>query len=191
MEKTRTEFEKMVAGENYDGWDEDIVARRKRARKLQNKLNQWDGEDEEEKKKIVAELLGDDNPTIYIEPQFHCDYGTNIKLGDNAYFNFNATILDEAPVIIGRDTKFGPNCSIYTVCHPTDPAKRREHIEFAKPITVGDNCWIGGNVVICPGVTIGKNTTIGAGSVVVKDIPDGVVAVGNPCHVVKKLDIKE
>lgn len=186
-----TEFEKMVACQNYDGWDAEIVAKRRRTRKLQNKLNQWDGEDDNERQKIVAEILGDDNPTIYIEPPFHCDYGTNIKLGDNAYFNFNATILDEAPVTIGKNTKFGPNCSLYTACHPLDPAKRREHIEFSKPITVGDDCWIGGNVVICPGVTIGKNTTIGAGSVVVKDIPEGVVAVGNPCHVVKKLDIKE
>lgn len=189
--KRKTEFEKMVAGENYLAWDKDLVKRRNKAHKLCNAINKCDPEEEEAKKKLVAELFQDSNPSLYVEQPFHCDYGNNIKVGDNVYFNFNATVLDEALVTIGSDTKFGPNCSLYTACHPTDPKTRRDHIEFAKPITIGDNCWIGGNVTICPGVTIGRNTTIGAGSVVARDIPEGVVAVGNPCHVVKKLDIKE
>ncbi|EAY03050.1 thiogalactoside transacetylase, putative [Trichomonas vaginalis G3] len=183
----KTEFEKMVSGEEYCAWDPDICRRRNKAHSLCNKINKCDVEDEAEKVKLVAELFENDDPTLYVEQPFHCDYGTNIKVGKNVYFNFNATILDGGYVTIGSDTKFGPNCSLYTACHPTEPNARRAKVEFTKPITIGENCWFGGNCTVIPGVTIGNNVVIGAGSVVVYDLPDNVVAVGNPCHVVKEV----
>ena len=137
---------------------------------------------------ILKDLLGhvaDDE--IIVNQPFYCDYGKQIRVGKRFFANFNLTVLDEARVTIGDDCFIGPNVSIYTACHSTDPVERNTRREWAEPVTIGDNVWIGGSVTILPGVTIGSNVTIGAGSVVTKDIPDNVVAVGNPCKVIKNL----
>ena len=140
-----------------------------------------------ERNELLRGLLGRSDGDTFINQPFYCDYGCNISVGKRFFANFNFTVLDEAPVTIGDDCFIGPNVSIYTACHSTDPEERNSRREWAKPVTIGDNVWIGGSVTILPGVTIGSNVTIGAGSVVVKDIPDGCVAVGNPCKVVKYL----
>ena len=139
---------------------------------------------------ILKSLLGytADDEFIINQP-FYCDYGKQIRIGRRFFANFNLTILDEALVTIGDDCFIGPNVSIYTACHSTDPVERNTRNEWARPVSIGHNVWIGGSVTILPGVTIGNNVTIGAGSVVTKDIPDNVVAVGNPCRVIKQLDI--
>ena len=137
---------------------------------------------------ILKDLLGhvaDDE--IIVNQPFYCDYGKQISVGKRFFANFNLTVLDEARVTIGDDCFIGPNVSIYTACHSTDPVERNTRREWAEPVTIGDNVWIGGSVTILPGVTIGSNVTIGAGSVVTRDIPDNVVAVGNPCRVIKKI----
>ena len=137
---------------------------------------------------ILKDLLGhvaDDE--IIVNQPFYCDYGKQIRVGKRFFANFNLTVLDEARVTIGDDCFIGPNVSIYTACHSTDPVERNTRREWAEPVTIGDNVWIGGSVTILPGVTIGSNVTIGAGSVVTRDIPDNVVAVGNPCKVIKNL----
>ena len=137
---------------------------------------------------ILKDLLGhvaDDE--IIVNQPFYCDYGKQIRVGKRFFANFNLTVLDEALVTIGDDCFIGPNVSIYTACHSTDPVERNTRREWAEPVTIGDNVWIGGSVTILPGVTIGSNVTIGAGSVVTRNIPDNVVAVGNPCKVIKNL----
>ena len=137
---------------------------------------------------ILKDLLGhvaDDE--IIVNQPFYCDYGKQIRVGKRFFANFNLTVLDEARVTIGDDCFIGPNVSIYTACHSTDPVERNTRREWAEPVTIGDNVWIGGSVTILPGVTIGSNVTIGAGSVVTRDIPDNVVAVGNPCKVIRYL----
>lgn len=137
---------------------------------------------------ILEGLLGSVGKGVKVLPPFRCDYGRNISMGDNAFANFNLTILDEAPVTIGKNAFIGPNVSIYTACHPTDPEERNKGTEWSRPVVIGDNVWIGGSATILPGVVIGDNVTIGAGSVVVKDIPAGCVAAGNPARVVKRLE---
>ena len=139
------------------------------------------------KEAALRNLLGHcgDNPRV--NQPFYCDYGINISVGNNFFANFGLTILDEAPVSFGDNVFIGPGCGFYTPCHPTDIEARNAMVQWAKPITVGNNVWIGGNCTILPGVTIGDGCTIGAGSVVVSDIPAGTVAVGNPCRPVKKL----
>ena len=122
-----------------------------------------------------------------IEPPFFCDYGTNIELGDKVFFNFNCVILDVAKVTIGSNVMFGPAVQIYTATHPMDAEERRSGLEFAKPVRIGNDVWLGGGVIVCPGVTIGDAAVIGAGSVVVRDIPAGVFAAGNPCRVIREI----
>ncbi len=135
---------------------------------------------------LLGELLGRLGDDAWIEPPFHCDYGWNVSLGAGAYLNFGCVILDCNPVRIGANVLLGPYVQVYAAFHPTDPALRRTGRELAAPVTIGDNAWIGGGAIICPGVTIGEHTTIGAGSVVTRDIPAGVVAVGNPCRVLRE-----
>lgn len=125
---------------------------------------------------------------LWVQPPFYCDYGTNIIAGDNVFFNFNCVVLDVNQVKIGSRTLFGPNVQIYTATHPINYKERATGLEFAKPITIGEDVWIGGSVIICPGVTIGHRTVIGAGSVVTKDIPSDVFAAGNPCKVIRELE---
>jgi maltose O-acetyltransferase len=183
----KTERKKMLAGELYNPLDTELMQNRRRARLLCKKLNDSNDEEEELRKQILKELFNDQADSLWIEPPFHCDYGTNIKLGKKVFFNFNCVVLDVAEVTIGDEVMFAPNVQIYTATHPLDWKERASGLELAKPITVGSNVWIGGGVIICPGVIIGNRTVIGAGSVVTKDIPADVVAAGNPCKVIRSL----
>ena len=183
-----TEKEKMLAGMVYSAVDQQLLEELNAVKEVIHKYNSLSPADAACRLEILKSLLGsigDDD--IIINQPFYCDYGKQISVGKRFFANFHFTILDEAKVTIGDDCFIGPNVSIYTACHSTDPIERNTRKEWAEPVTIGDNVWIGGSVTILPGVTIGDNVTIGAGSVVIKDIPSNVVAVGNPCHVIKHL----
>ena len=181
-----TEKQKMLAGQYYNAFDKDLLRDRERANSLCKKLNDLQDGSQLERVKILKNLFQTDKD-CWIESPFRCDYGYNIKIGDNFYANFGCAILDGNIVKIGDNVKFGPNVQIYTATHPIDVRKRIAGQEMAYPIEISDNVWIGGNCIILPNVKIGKNTTIGAGSIVSKDIPENVVAVGNPCRVIKEI----
>jgi len=183
----RSEREKMLAGEMYDALDAELVYARRRARNLCKALNDSRDDEQEERRRILQELLGGAGEGLWIEPPFFCDYGSNITLGRKVFFNFNCVVLDVAAVRIGDHCLFGPAVQIYTATHPLEAAKRRAGEEYAKPIDIGSDVWVGGGAIICPGVTIGAQTVIGAGSVVTRDIPDQVFAAGNPCRVIRPL----
>lgn len=185
MEKT--EKQKMLAGELYRGSDTELVAQRQQARRLTRLYNSTTEEEIERRSQILRKLFGTVGASIEIEPPFYCDYGYNIHAGDGFYMNFGCVILDCCPVYIGEKVLCGPSVQVYTATHPTDPDVRVSGLELAAPVRIGNNVWIGGGAIICPGVTIGDDTTIAAGSVVVKDIPARVVAGGNPCRVLKPL----
>ena len=183
-----TEKEKMLAGLPYSALDAQLLKELNEAKDVIHQYNLLMPSERGKRTQMLKELLGhvgDDN--ILINQPFYCDYGKYISVGKRFFANFHFTVLDEAPVTIGDDCFIGPNVSIYTACHSTDPVERNTRQEWARPVTIGDNVWIGGDVTILPGVTIGDNVTIGAGSVVSRDIPSNVVAVGNPCRVIKKL----
>ena len=182
----KTEKQKMLSGELYYSADLELAKERQAAKKLLFEFNNANPEDLERRVQILRQLLKVKGK-VHIESPFYCDYGYNITLGDNFYANHGCIILDVNKVIIGDNVMFAPYVQIYSATHPTDPQVRVSGLELGKPITIGDNVWIGGGAIICPGVTIGANTTIGAGSVVVKDIPANVVAAGNPCKIIKKL----
>lgn len=182
----QSERDKMLAGELYDALDPDLVALRERVRDLCWDLNASRDRDQELRRRLLQELFGKGGDTVWMQPPFYCDYGSNIELGERVFFNFNCVILDVCQVTIGDYTLFGPAVQIYTAGHPLDAALRRTQ-EFAKPIHIGADVWVGGGAIICGGVTIGDRSVIGAGSVVTKDIPEGVLAVGNPCRVVKSV----
>lgn len=166
--------------------DREVMEEQKRARRLTQELNTVDRSDFEAITKIVKKLLGK-SEGAFINPPFYCDYGTHIEVGKNFMANYNCTILDVAKVKIGDNCMLAPNVAIYTAGHPVYPDVRNTQYEYGIEITIGDNVWIGGNTVVCPGVHIGNNVVIGAGSVVTKDIPDWVVAAGNPCKVIRKI----
>ena len=182
-----TEKEKMLAGLEYSAVDAQLLEELNAVKEIIHEYNQLAPSQTDRRLRILKGLLGNiADDEIIINQPFYCDYGKQISVGRRFFANFHLTILDEACVTIGDDCFIGPNVSIYTACHSTDPVERNSRREWAEPVTIGDNVWIGGSVTILPGVTIGNNVTIGAGSVVTKDIPDNVVAVGNPCRVVKK-----
>ena len=183
-----SEKEKMIKEMMYNALDPELTEARRNAEKLFQEYNKTQEEEQEKRNQIMTKLLGSYGSNSFIRPPFYCDYGFNIFIGKNVYFNFNCTILDCAKVTIGDNTLIAPSVQIYTAAHPTDPQTRLNGVEYAKEIKIGENCWIGGGVIICPGVTIGDNTTIGAGSVVTKNIPANCVAVGNPCKVLKFLN---
>ncbi|MDO5540747.1 MAG: sugar O-acetyltransferase [Eubacteriales bacterium] len=166
--------------------DNEVFEEQKRARRLTQELNTADRTDFEKIGKIVKELLGK-SEGAFINPPFYCDYGSHIEVGKNFFANYNCTILDVAKVVIGDNCQMAPNVAIYTAGHPVHPDTRNTAYEYGIEVTIGDNVWIGGNTVVCPGVHIGSNTVIGAGSVVTKDIPDWVIAAGNPCRVIRKI----
>ena len=166
--------------------DESVMNEQRECRKIIQRLNTADRSDFEEIGKIVKELLGK-SEGAFINPPFYCDYGKHIEVGKNFFANYNCTIIDVAKVVIGDNCQMGPNVSIYTAGHPVHPVARNSAYEYGIEVTIGDNVWIGGNTVILPGVHIGSNTVIGAGSVVTHDIPDWVVAAGNPCKVIRKI----
>lgn len=183
-----TEKEKMLAGETYSAVDPELILELNETREIIRSYNQLPPSDRKSQLAILKSLLGavpDDE--IIINQPFYCDYGKQILVGRHFFANFNLTILDEAYVTIGDNCFIGPNVSIYTACHSTDPVERNSRREWALPVTIGHNVWIGGSVTILPGVSIGDNVTIGAGSVVAGDIPSGTIAVGNPCRVIKHL----
>ena len=183
-----TEKEKMLAGMVYSAVDEQLFEELNAVKEVIHKYNSLSPADVAGRLEILKSLLGSiGDDQIIINQPFYCDYGKQISVGKRFFANFHFTVLDEANVTIGDDCFVGPNVSIYTPCHSTDPIERNTRKEWAEPVTIGDNVWIGGSVTILPGVTIGDNVTIGAGSVVTKDIPSNVVAVGNPCHVIKHL----
>jgi len=183
-----TEKEKMLAGELYSAVDPELLGELNEVRDIVHEYNAMRPSDTAARLGLLKGLLGhiDDDQIIIVQP-FYCDYGKQISVGKRFFANFNFTVLDEAQVTIGDDCFIGPNVSIYTACHSTDPRERNSRREWARQVRIGNNVWIGGSVTILPGVTIGDNVTIGAGSVVVDDIPSCVVAVGNPCRVVKKI----
>jgi len=183
-----TELEKMLAGELYQAGDPVLLEMRNRARALFMEYNTTLNEQTLERRAILKTLIGTIGDTIDIQPPFFCDYGKHIHMGNNVFINYNCTILDCALVTLGNNVFIGPNVSLYTAYHPIIASERIKGPELASPITIKDNVWLGGNVVVCQGITIGENTTIGAGSVVTKDIPANVFAAGNPCRVIKQLD---
>lgn len=183
-----TEKSKMLAGEIYNAnMDEELINERVFCKTLCFSFNQIHPNNPMDKIDLLKKILGKTGIGFHIESPFYCDYGYNIELGDNFYSNHNLIILDGAQVKFGKNVFVGPNCSFYTAEHPLDVKMRNEGLEYAYPITVGDNVWIGGGVTILAGVTIGEGTTIGAGSVVTKDIPAHVLAVGNPCKIIRTI----
>jgi maltose O-acetyltransferase len=182
----KTEKEKMIAGELYDPLDLQLCADRQRARDLLKRLNDSREDAQEERADILNELFGNETDA-YIQPPFFCDYGTNITLGEKVYFNFNCVVLDVAPVRIGDFVLFGPAVQVYTAMHPMRASERRLGIESGKPVVIGADVWVGGGAILCPGITIGARSLIGAGSVVTRDIPENVLAAGNPCRVIRSL----
>jgi maltose O-acetyltransferase len=181
------EWQKMVGGRIYDAAHPSLIEKLVETREKIYEFNQLRPTQIQEQRAILRELLGSCGETILINQPFRCDYGCNIRVGERFFANFNFTVLDEAPVTIGNDAFIGPNVSIYTACHSTDVEERNSRREWAEPVIIGNNVWIGGSVTILPGVTIGNGVTIGAGSVVTKDIPDNVVAAGNPAKIIKRL----
>ena len=182
----RSERQKMLAGELYDALDPELVAGRERARDLCQALNATREADAEGRRRILRELFGAGGDSVWMQPPFYCDYGTNIELGERVFFNFNCVVLDVCPVRIGDFKLFGPAVQILTPLHPLDPELRRRQ-EFGRPIDVGSDVWVGGGALILPGVRIGARAVIGAGSVVTRDVPEGVFAAGNPCRVVREI----
>jgi len=181
-----TEKEKMLAGELYDPLDPELVQARERARDLCQDLNVTRERDQELRRSILKELFGRGGDSVWMQPPFFCDYGSNILLGERVFFNFSCVVLDVCQVKVGDFTLFGPGVQIYTATHPMNATLRRKQ-EFATPIEIGSDVWMGCGAIICPGVKIGSKSVIRAGSVVTRDIPDSVFAAGNPCRVVREI----
>ena len=186
-----TEKEKMLAGEMYNAADPQLADERRRARDLCKSLNDSHDNELELRSQILQNLFGSTGADVWIEPPFYCDYGSNIFLGNKVYFNFNCIILDPAAVIIGSNVIIGPTVQIYTATHPMRASERSKYLEFARPVNIGSDVWIGGGAIICPGVHIGSRSVIGAGSVVAQEIPADVFAAGNPCRIIRQIDDRE
>jgi maltose O-acetyltransferase len=181
-----SEREKMLAGELYDATDPELVAGRERARDLCQALNATREGEAEARRGILRELFAAGGDTVWMQPPFFCDYGANIELGERVFFNFNCVVLDVCRVRIGAFSLFGPAVQIYTPLHPLDAELRRRE-EYGKPVEIGSDVWVGGGAIILPGVRVGSRAVIGAGSVVTRDVPDGVFAAGNPCRVIREV----
>jgi maltose O-acetyltransferase len=180
------EREKMLAGEMYDPLDPELIVGRERARDLCHALNATRERDAEGRRAILGELFGAGGDTVWMQPPFYCDYGTNIQLGTRVFFNFNCVVLDVCRVRIGDFSLFGPAVQIYTPMHPLNAELRRRK-EYGKPVELGSDVWVGGGAIILPGVRIGSRAVIGAGSVVTRDVPAGVFAAGNPCRAIREI----
>ena len=186
MTEMKTEKEKMIAGELYFANDPELVADRMFARSQSQIINQ--AESAELRSQLLKETFGRTGKKIYMEPVINFDYGYNIFVGENFYANFNCTFLDVSTIEIGDNCMFAPNVQLYTATHPLHPVKRNSGLEYAKPIKIGDNVWLGGGVIVTPGVTLGNNVVVGAGSVVTKSFPDNVVIAGNPARIIKTVE---
>lgn len=182
-------WQRMVSGQRYDTRNPLLLEMLVRTRRRLMRLNNTDPADEPARQQLLREILGACGHDLTINSPFHCDYGCNISVGEHFFANFNLTILDEAPVTIGDYAFIGPNVSIYTACHPILPQERNACIEWAEPVIIGNNVWIGGAATILPGVTIGDNCVVGAATVVTRSLPANSVAVGNPARVVRTLDV--
>ncbi len=184
-----TEYEKMISGELYNASDAELVRMRKKARDLLNKLNSSVQDIKNgDRLALCKKLFGKVGSGLWLQPPFYCDYGKNIELGENVYLNFNCILLDVAKIIIGSNVMLGPNVQIYTAGHPLDAQERRRGLEFGKTVHIGNDVWIGGSAVLCPGIKIGDESIIAAGAVVAKDVPSKTVVGGNPVKVLKELD---
>ena len=188
MNAHQTERERMVAGELYNASDPELNAARRRARQLLAQFNGSEPEALSEQRTILEELFGSFGSGSFVNQTLKCDYGFNIFVGDNTVFNFDCILLDCNRIDIGNDVQFGPGVHIYTATHPLNAIARKSGQEFAKPVKISSGVWLGGCAVICPGVSIGENTVVGAGSIVVRDLPANVIAVGNPCKVIKTIE---
>lgn len=182
-----TEWERMQKGLVYNDFDQDLFNKRVEAKKLFKAYNKTGDEEIDLRNKIMKQLFKNVGENVWIEPDFRCEFGKNITIGDNVYINFGCIILDCSEVTIGSNTLLGPNIGLYAANHSTDATERINGGCYGKPIHIGNNVWLGGDVKVLQGVTIGDNTIIGAGSIVTKDIPDNVIAVGNPCKVIRKI----
>lgn len=183
----QSEKEKMLGELLYDPRDAQLSTERRRARLLFKAFNDTRDDQQDERARLIKELIPASGKEIWIEPPFYCDYGNNIRLGDKVFFNFNCVILDVATVLIGSGVLFGPSVQVYAASHPLSAAARRPGLELGRGIEIGDEVWVGGGAIICPGVRIGAQSVIGAGSVVTRDIPARVFAAGNPCHVIREI----
>ncbi len=179
--------ERMLAGELYLADDPEIAADAQRAAELSERFNDSSAADREGRQAALRDLIGKLGEDVGVRPPLHVDYGTHITIGPRSFVNFGGVFLDVAPITIGADVQIGPNVQLLTPTHPVDPEPRRAKWEAAEPITIGDNVWLGGGVIVCPGVTIGENTVVGAGAVVTKDLPANTVAVGNPARVIRSI----
>lgn len=182
------EKDKMLAGGPYDPLDQQLSDERRCARLILKRLNDTRDDEVEERARLTRELIPSAGSGVWIEPPFYCDYGSNIVLGDKVFFNFNCVVLDVAPVHIGSRVMFGPAVQIYTATHPFSAEERKTGLELGRAIVIGDDVWVGGGAILCPGIRIGTGSVIGAGSVVTKDVPPGVIAAGNPCAVVRPVE---
>ena len=182
-----SEKSKMLNGELYNPHDPLLVNERHECRILLHKINQLDEEHKKERQRLIRKLLKNKGKNLWIEPPFYCDYGYNIYTGSGVFMNFNCCIIDVMKVSIGDQVLIGPNVQIYTANHPIDVKTRNRWLEYAQPVTIGNNVWVGGAAVICPGVTIGEGAVIAAGAVVSKSIPCNVVVAGNPAKIIKTI----
>lgn len=187
----KTEKEKMLAGELYKATDLELTKERENARRLTRLFNETLETELSERTTLLQELFGSTGQEIYVEPSLRCDYGCNVHVGENFYANFDCVFLDVCEIRIGDNCMMAPGVHIYTATHPLDPTERNSGVEYGKPVTIGDNVWIGGRAVINPGVTIGHNVVIASGAVVVKDVPDNVVVGGNPARIIKEIEVAE
>jgi len=183
----RSMRERMLAGDMYIADDPDLARESERALRLMHRINTMDPTDGAGRRALLTELLGAFGEDSEIRPPFRCDYGSQTFIGARTFANFGLMVLDVATVTIGDDVQIGPNVQLLTPIHPIEPGPRRDKWEGAKPIVIGDNVWLGGGVIVCPGVTIGENTVVGAGAVVTRDLPANVVAVGNPARVIRQI----
>ncbi len=182
-----SELEKMIAGEMYDPYDAELQKLSLRAKQLYYAFNNTPPDAPQERQRLLAELLGAHGSNLEIVPPFYCDYGFNIRVGDSVFMNMNCVILDIMPVTIGSRTMLGPNVQIYAATHPMDPVERASGREYAKPVVIGEDVWVGGGAIVNPGVTIGNAVVIGSGAVVTRDLPDRVFAGGNPARIIREI----
>lgn len=187
MSNAKSMRDRMLAGESYIADDPELAEESRRAQRLTHQINTMDPNDGAGRRDLLVELLGAFGEGSEIRPPLHCDYGYQTRIGARSFVNWGVVLLDVATVTIGDDVQIGPNVQLLTATHPLDPGERRDKWEAAEPIVIGDNVWLGGGVIVCPGVTIGPDTVVGAGSVVTRDLPAGVVAVGAPAKVIREL----
>ncbi|MFI6799187.1 sugar O-acetyltransferase [Streptosporangium canum] len=183
----RSQRERMLAGDLYIAADPELAEEGRRAARLIERYNATPADEAGERRRVLGDLLGDIGDDVEIRPPLYCDYGYQIRIGARSFVNFGLVAIDVGRITIGDDVLIGPNVQLLTATHPVEPGPRRAKFEAAEPITIADNVWLGGGVIVCPGVSIGENTVVGAGAVVVKDLPANVVAVGNPARIVRHL----